>query len=285
MHVQQLSLCGGHVCRNLYSAIAVLFSCNDLHNVREKCMCNTHLNLESLSCWCLLANVPLFTSNEVSFRCSFFSPPTEKFSFCCWDHLVFALSCPSVLWNNHGWVGCLTTLGSGLQRRLSPGGAIKLCGGVWQGSVCHAGPRAGEGPGGTILCTPEEPACSAGHWCLCAPTTGALPQQTEGFKHCCCQSVRRWCVNVGVCWWDGACLWSLYLYFSLSIGSVGWKIVIAVNNFRSVWHLLCRHCSYGCLARGTTSSSWLIDLLKTQLWPFVPVKNQMLCTAWLWSVL
>ncbi len=157
--------------------------------LEKKCMCNTHmLSLESLSFWWLLANVPLFISNEVSFWCFFlcFSSCWQIFSLLLRSScLVFAFSLPSVLWGNHDWAGCFTTLGSSLQGQLSPGGAIKLCGGVWQGSVCHAGPFAGEGPGGTILCTPEEPACSAGHLHLCAPTTGALPCQAERFKYYC----------------------------------------------------------------------------------------------------
>ena len=112
---------------------------------------------------------------------------TDRFSLCYWDHLVSSLPSlsPSVLRSNRDGAGCFTSLGSSLQGKLSTGGAIELCGGMWQGSVCCAGQVAGEGPGGTNLCTPEEPARSAGHLHIRAPATGALPWQAERFKCYC----------------------------------------------------------------------------------------------------
>lgn len=98
---------------------------------------------------------------------------------------VCDLSPPSVLRSSHVWNGCLTTTGSSLQRELSSAGAIKLYRVMWQSSICHVGSFAGEGPGSTILCSPEELACSTGHLHLCAPATRALQCQAEGFQYCC----------------------------------------------------------------------------------------------------
>jgi len=170
-------------------------------NVPERCTCNTR-RLRSLSFWRLPANVPLFISNEVALWC--FSPHWRtSLLLLRSSHLVFAFSL-SVLWSDPDWAGHLTSLGGGLPGKLSPGSAVELRGGVRQGGVCHAGSSAGEGPWGTVLCTSEEHACSAGHLHVRAPTPGALPRQAERLKYYCSESVRRGCVQVCVCEWRDA---------------------------------------------------------------------------------
>ena len=98
-------------------------------------------------------------------------------------HFFLAFFLPSVLRSNHDWGGWFTTAGGSLQWQLSFGCAIELYRGVRQGSIRCAKPFAGEGLGGAILCIPEEPACSAVHLHICAPTNTALPFQAERFKY------------------------------------------------------------------------------------------------------
>lgn len=120
-----------------------------------------------------------------------FSPPSFLFfiwltvcSFCYWNYRVLSLPPVSpprqVLWVNRDWAGCFAALGGRLQWQLSPGGAVELRGSVRQGVVRHAGPTAGESPGGPVSRASEEPARSAVHVHLHPSAAAAVPRQAEG---------------------------------------------------------------------------------------------------------
>ena len=185
MHAQQPSLCGGHVvwdiCILQMHSISAVMACTMWG--KDPCE-KTLLSLETLNIQLSPCKYSIIYNWWVLLLVGFLSTSllTERYSLCCWDlpHLTL-----SVLCNDRGRVGRLTTLGSSLQRQLAPGGAIELCGGMWKGSFRRVGPSAGEGPGGTILCTWEEPNHSPGLLHLCAPKTGALPRQAERSKYSC----------------------------------------------------------------------------------------------------
>lgn len=156
--------CRGRVFRRLYHTFTVMFV---LQFVQwwKKGICNIHSN------GALLIVHYSYLTSSLSESCIdwVLSLPPNSFPL-------------QVLQVHRGWAGCSAALGRLLQWKLSPRGAVEFRGSVRQGGVRHAGPTAGESPGGAVHRFSKEPACSAVHMHLHPSAAAAVPRQAERFR-------------------------------------------------------------------------------------------------------